>query len=126
MRDLLQEIIDYLIQQGVATEKDRDIFKDHTPDQPDTCLVVREYNGGAAPWYSEASQRSVQVVARAKNSQEAMQKAWAAFSALRPTDSIVNYLGHPCMIHIRNTPIKIDKDERGRNVYAFNMGVITN
>lgn len=126
MRDLLLEIIEYLVAEGMASEKDVDIFKDFTPDQPDTCLIVREYAGGPAPWYSEASQRSVQIVARSKSSQEAMQKAWAAYNKLKPDTSIVDYLGHPCIVHMRNTPVKTHKDERGRVIYAFNMGVITN
>ena len=123
--DLLLDIINHTISEGKATAKDVDIFKDYTPDSPDGCTIINEYNGSALPQFSDMSVRSIQVVVRDLKSVVAMGKAWELFSLFKPETSFSQIGTRTCIISMRNTPIKISTDEKTRVSYGFNMGITT-
>ena len=126
MTDILLLVIDYLIAQEVATAKDVDIFKDFYPETPDQCISVFEYSGvGPAP-QTNTSVRSIQIACRSKSGQQAMQKCWQCYEALFEESLIVSLGEHKCIVAMRNTPIKIDRDDEQRTIYAFNMGITIN
>lgn len=125
MYDLPLALINYAIANALATQKDVDIFKDYTPDDPPVCTVISEYAGLSGPWYSEMGLRSIQVMVRSPKSQEAMAKIWALYELFRPKAEITTLGTQPCVITMRNIPIKIGRDTSNRYQYAFNMGITT-
>lgn len=124
-RDLLLDIVNKMIAQGFATEKDTDIFKDYKPDSPDSCIVISEYNGSTAPTLSEMNVRSIQVLVRESNSNTAMSRSWDIFTAWKSAEMVSDILDTPSIIAMRNTPVKINIDSQERVEYAFNMGITT-
>ena len=124
--DLLEAIIDYIIVAGYATVKDTDIFKDTAPVSPDELVAVYEYNGTAPAAFTDMSVRSVQVTVRAKKSSVAKMKIWDIYRAMHREDLMITLGGKPCLISMRNTPMKIGVDEKHRNIFAFNCGITTN
>lgn len=126
MTDLLLEVINHIVSAQLANAKDVDIFKDYSPSSPDSCVIVYEYQGSAPAPFTDISVRSVQIVARAKNSQEAKAKAWSIYHIFHAEDNLITLNNQVRIIACRNTPIKIGVDELNRYLYAFNLGITTN
>ena len=126
MADLLLDVINHIVGKGLATQKDKDIFKDYSPDTPDTCIIVYEYAGSPPAAFTTISVRSVQIVVRSIKSQMAKNLAWNTFSVLNPPDGVMPIEERMCIIANRNTPTKIGVDEKNRYLYAFNLGITTN
>jgi hypothetical protein len=126
MNDLLLDVINYIIAQGCATKKDVDIFKDYSPDSPDECVIIYEYNGSAPAPFTEVSVRSIQIVVRGFKSQACKALSWKIFKTLHPENKMMNIGTRKCIIANRNTPGKIGVDENRRYLYAFNLGITTN
>lgn len=125
MYDLMLALINKTIDGGLATEKDKDIFKDYTPEDPNTCITIREYNGIPGPWYSEMGVRSIQIEVRSKKSQEALALIWQLYELHKPKEEISSIGDQKCIINMRSTPIKIGTDQNNRYQYSFNMGITT-
>lgn len=125
MYDLMLALINYAIAEGAALEKDKDIYKDYTPEDPNTCITIREYAGTPGAWYSEMGVRSIQVEVRSKSTQEGFQKIWNMYNVYRPKEEISNIGGQDCIITMRNTPVKVGMDANKRHQYSFNMGITT-
>lgn len=125
MYDLMLDLINKSIQENAAQEKDKDIFKDYTPESPDTCITIREYAGTPGPWYSEMGVRSIQVEVRSKSTQVGFQKIWELYNVFRPKEELSTIGEQVCIITMRNTPVKIGMDANNRHQYAFNMGITT-
>jgi len=124
--DLLEAIIDYIIVAGYATVKDTDIFKDTSPVSPDELVAVYEYNGTPVAAFTDMSVRSVQVTVRAKKAAVAKTKIWNIYRSMHKEELMITLGGKTCLIAMRNTPIKIDVDEKHRTIFAFNCGITTN
>ncbi len=126
MGDLLEDVIQYIIDAGLATEKDVDIFKDYSPKEPDSCTIVYEYNGSVPAMFTHTSVRSVQITSRAKSAKNAKLKSWQIYTALYKEDLNITLGVHKALIALRNTPIKIDVDEKNRYLWAFNVAITIN
>jgi hypothetical protein len=124
--DLLTDIITTIVSNGLAVQKDVDIFKDYSPENPDTCIIVYEYNGSPIGIFTDLSVRSVQIVVRNKIGQEAKKLADQVLKLFNPETGIMLIQSRTCVIANRNTPIKIGVDEHDRKLYAFNLGITTN
>lgn len=124
--DLLNDIINVIIAEGYATQKDVDIFKDYSPSEPDACIIVYEYNGSPIGKFTDLSVRSIQIVVRSKMGQEAKILANTILKIFNPDTSMMTIGTRKCIIANRNTPIKIGVDDQDRKLYAFNLGITTN
>ena len=123
---LLDNTIQYIIDNGLATAKDTDIFKEYAPKTPDDCTIVYEYNGSPPAMFTNMSVRSIQIVSRAKTQAVAKPQAWNLYKLFHQ-DSLQITLGtQKAIIKMRNTPIKIGVDELGRCLWAFNMALTIN
>ena len=126
MHDLLNDIIDMIIAQGLAKAKDVDIFKDFAPAKPDDIISIYEYAGTAPAVFTTTSVRSVQVCVRAKTNANGKKLCWDIYKAMYREDSLIDLGGKRCIIAMRNTPLKIDVDDKNRPLYAFNCAITTN
>ena len=125
---LLEDILTEFVNQGLYTGLGVDAFYDKMPDMPDRCIVVYEYSGLPVVPYEDAVHRSVQIVCR--NSSTTLVKT----DIERVLDFIVTSLDETGRIDfnerftqtsIRQTPFKIDEDDRTRVLFGFNIGVTT-
>lgn len=124
--DVLELLIQYIIDQGLAKEQDEDIFKDYEPSEPDDCIIINEYAGSAIDQYSNMNVRSVQVVVRNNAGQNARILSWQLLKLLKPVDKIIELGTKKCIIENRNTPVKYKVDNLNRKYYAFNIGITIN
>lgn len=126
MGDLLEDIINFIISAGLATKKDTDIFKDYSPKEPDKCIIIYEYAGSTPGVFTDLSVRSIQVVCRAKAAKDAKALSWLIYKALYKEDLNITLGARKALIALRNTPNKIDVDEKNRYLWAFNVAITTN
>lgn len=134
MADLLQDIAEYLDYQEVKNEEG--IFLDFTPDEPDSVVVLYEYEGSATTPGTEGVVRRFQVTVRseADKPDDARQKAWEVFNTLDRLDKVFDLREVDDeefesqrwgVLSALQTPHKIKVDENGRTIYGFNMTMVT-
>lgn len=121
---LLDDFIDYIISLGLATESDVDIFSNYSPDSPDDCICVYEYNGSEPSKWAPVGVRSFQIVCRGKQRATAKQQCWDIYNMLLPFNSnIIHVSDIDGILALRNSPILIDIDDKHRALYAFNLAI---
>ncbi len=126
---ILPELGAYLVAQGIGTLA-TDLFLGFLPDTPDDCVVLYEYGGLASEHTFKATPGAawenprVQIVARAKVYNTGRTKIENTYKKLdgliNTTMTGVRYLG----IFAIQSPFFLDRDERGRNKFAFNAQVM--
>lgn len=123
---LLLDIVEYLVDNFVVQEDGVDIFRDFTPEAPDTLVALHEYRGDPAVQYESAVNRSVQILSRSKSANEARQRALVIYNLLKTDNLIVNFTSTRWgQVHLRQSPFKIGIDGNGRTTYGFNVGITT-
>ena len=127
MADLLKDIEQFLISAGKATADGLDIFRDQLPSTPDKVIVLREYDGLAASFGSEALDRSVQILVRALTYAEARALCWELYGALvDPIAPIKDFTpARWGIVSGRTSPSKMNIDSQNRTSFVFNIGVTT-
>lgn len=123
MSDLLLDLVNYLKVAELVTGDGADTFRDFTPDMPDKIVTLREYAG--SPGFADV--RSVQIVVRDIDAEDAKDRAWSIFKALDvPEDRILSISSARWgIVQARQTPFKIGIDERNRCLWGFNLAVTT-
>lgn len=126
MQDLLLDLVDYLVENGIAEGDGVDCFRDFEPEDPDDVITLYEYQGDPAVPFEEMLNRSVQVTTRSLDAEAARRKALDIYAALRKDNRVV-YLtpDRLCLVYLRQTPFKLKVDSKERVTYAFNIGVTT-
>lgn len=126
---LLQDILEYLVDNELCEAVGTDAFMDKRPDQPDTCFTIYEYEGMAeAPYETVATHRSVQLTYRAPTAAEAKVGITKAHNLIRSSldeTGVIYFNGRFTQTSIRQTPFKLLEDSNARVVYGFNMGITT-
>lgn len=123
MADLLADIAAYIVDAEVTEVP---IFTDFEPEEPDTAIIINEYQGGPQVMHTTTSQRSIQILARSKSVQNAKNLAQLVYDLVSPTDRYLNLtVERWCMAYPRQTPFKIKIDESDRVYYGFNIGLTT-
>lgn len=126
MGDLLLDLVTYLQVKGVVGSDGVDVFRDFSPDTPDSVVVLFEY-AGTPDSVSEVGVRSTQVMVRDLNAEQARRKAWDIYNVLNvPKDRIIYLTSSRWAIILpRQTPFKIGVDEQNRILWGFNLAVTT-
>jgi len=128
MANLLLDLVNYIIAQGLATTGGQDILYNDMPDSPNNLISLLEYAGQSSP-ISDFGLRSIQPNIRNESDDEARVKAWALYNLFHPNDiedSIIFLTATRwTKISCRNEPFKLKEDESHRTIYVFNMGVLT-
>jgi hypothetical protein len=126
---LLLDIVLFLVSNNIVTGDGTDIFRDFTPEKPDTLVALHEYMGDAASFYDTSVHRSVQISCRSKNADAARQKALEIFKALQNAQSGVGKVqltpNRWGQVFLRQPPFRMKTDENNRVYYAFNIGITT-
>lgn len=126
---LLEDILQEFANQGFYSGLAIDCFWDKMPDEPNSCVVAFEYYSEPdVPWEDAAVHRSVQLVFRESSASLAKAAATRVYNYLRSSLDETGKLffnGRFTQTSLRQTPFKLDEDDRGRVVYGFNMGITT-
>jgi len=123
---LLLDIVEYLVGNFIVQEDGVDIFRDFTPESPDTLIALHEYKGDPGVQHESAVNRSVQILSRSKSANEARQRALTIHDLFISENLIVNFTTSRWgQVHIRQSPFKIGIDGNGRTTYGFNVGITT-
>lgn len=126
---LLLDIVTFLTTSGVVTGDGTDAFRDFTPEEPDTAIVLIEYQGDPALPYDEGVHRSVQVISRAKDADTARQRAVLVYKTLKAAQSSDGKISFTStrwgQVYFRQTPFFFKRDGNNRTSYAFNLGITT-
>lgn len=126
--NLLLDIANYIVNQGLASVVGTDIDYNCMPTSPKNFIGLLEYSGQSSP-ISNFGLRSVQPNIRNESSEQARIKAWALYNLFHPNDiedSIIfltttRWAKFSC----RNEPFKLKEDEAHNTIYVFNMGILT-
>lgn len=124
LEDILQYIVDNDLYQGLGV----DAFWDKLPDSPDSCIVAYEYSGYAEVPYERAQHRSVQIVCREPSASLAKASATKVHNLIRSSldeSGVVYFNSRFTQTSIRQAPFKLDEDSKGRVTYCFNLGITT-
>ncbi len=125
MDDLLLDIIEYLVEEGVLEGDGVDAFRDFAPDSPDDVTIIYEYQGDPQALHEDtAVHRSLQIVSRSKQPTTAKVKANEIHAFLSPPGRYKKLNENRwCQLYPRQTPFKIKTDDNGRVYYGYNFGV---
>lgn len=125
---LLEDIVTYLTSLGLVEGDGVDVYRDFKPESPDNIVSLHEYQGDPVSPYTDVVHRSVQVVVRNRNAEEAhalaikLFKAFVSDSDTLRIDFTPNRWGQ---VHVRQVPHKFSQDESDRIHYGFNLGITT-
>ena len=125
---LLEDILEELVAQELYNGLGLDAFWDKMPASPDRCITLYEYTGLPEVPYEPAVHRSVQITCRNTSASLAKADADAVHEFLVTSldeASRLDYNGRFTQTSIRQTPFKIDEDDRNRVTFGFNIGVTT-
>lgn len=126
---VLEEVGQYLIDQGAADGFGDDLFLNARPDDPTDCLTVYSYPGGGAPEYVQNSQSpniskvQIQVVGRGANSVTVRAKVQAAWVALTHVFNTILSGTKYRSIMVNGEPGLLGRDQNNLYLIAFNATV---
>jgi hypothetical protein len=132
--DLLMDLAEYLADEGVTEGPNVDTFLDDRPEEPDKVVSLIEYAGSPTPTGSNVVERSIQVSVRSSLADPnwARTKIWEIFNKLdTPVDRILDLREDDYgaerwgVLYARQSPFFLLRDQNGRVVYTFNMGITT-
>ena len=120
---LLDDIKDYLEQNDIGTFG-ADLFIGQIPPSPDDCIALFEYAGEPPDLHWEGEYPGLQVIARAKKYTDARstieQVKNVLHGVVEETINGTRYL----LIHARQSPETLGKDENGRQLFVVNFRII--
>jgi hypothetical protein len=101
-----------------------DVFRNHMPDQPDTCVTVSE-TGGGAPRLEQGDNTdtpSFQVRARSLDASTARATLQMIFQALHGlTEQTLHGTHFKLIWALQSTPVPVGRDEKQRNDFVLNF-----
>jgi hypothetical protein len=116
---LLDDIDSYLTQNGIT-----DIFIGQLPPSPDDCVSLFEYAGEPPDLHWNGEYPGLQVIARAKKYPTARAKIEQVKNILHGvTEETINGTRY-LLIHARQSPETLGKDENGRQMFVVNFRII--
>lgn len=123
---LLLDMVLYLQSNGLVEGDGIDAFRDFLPEAPDNVVTLYEYAGDPVVNYERAVNRSVQVLVRNINANNARSAALEIYKVLYSTTTRVDFTpSRFAAVYIRQPPFKLRIDESNRTIYCFNLGVTT-
>lgn len=126
---LLLDIALFLKNANIITDDGIDLFRDFTPEEPDNLVSLHEYSGTNAIFYDPSVHRSVQILCRNTDADEARKKTLSIYKLLVDNQSLVGVVQFTPerwgQVFLRQPPFRFKTDENNRVYYAFNIGITT-
>lgn len=127
MATLLEDMVSYLIAQGLVVGDGIDIFRDYSPDTPDSVVILHEYAGNPTQKGIQVDIRNVQVTVRAATATAAKTLCSLLYNVLNPQEESITDLTATrwAIVNAKQPPFKIAVDLAKRVIYGFNMSIVT-
>jgi len=130
MAELVEDIAQYLVDNGLAQGLAQDVFLDCRPDQPDKVISLFDTGGYPAEIGLSDLKRTVQVsvrgTAEAGGAADAKSAIWRLFNLLERPEARTHQMGsRRAIIRAMQPPMSIGPDENGRPIWAFNLSIWT-
>ena len=128
MSDLITDIANYWIAEGLVTAFGTDVFGELNPDTPANCVAIVEYMGEVS-FINNTLNRSIQVRVRNTVRSTAKSKIIALYDSVYDPEAEVRIIDFTAtrwgIVKPRNYPFQLDKDADNRFIFVFNMGIVT-
>ena len=128
MSDLITDIANYWIAEGLVTAFGTDVFGELSPDTPANCVAIVEYMGEVS-FINNTLNRSIQVRVRNTVRSTAKSKIIALYDSVYDPEAEVRIIDFTAtrwgIVKPRNYPFQLDKDADNRFIFVFNMGIVT-
>lgn len=125
MAELVRDIGQYLVAEGLAQAIGQDIYLNYSPDSPNNVIVLTEYSGQGFLGYGSLLRR-VQVLVRDVDYQQSRQKAWSIYNAFIKEDQFIIHLPDRYLISsATQTPTPLMVDDKERQTFVFNLSFTT-
>ena len=128
MSYLLSDIVAFWVAKELVTASGTDIFMDILPDSPDNCVAVREY-AGEVSFINNTANRSIQITVRNTSYITCRTKIIALYDSVYAPESDVRIIDFTAsrwgIVTPRQYPFSLNKDDRKRFIFVFNMGIVT-
>ena len=124
--DILELIIQHIIESGICSQKDKDIFKQYTPDNKTTAVSVYEIQGSSYHHYTGMNTRRVQVVVRDLSLRAAQNKCWEIFRLFDSEEQVIEIGGIKFPYRIKTIPLKRYIDDKDRHHVQFDVNFLLN
>ena len=128
MSDLITDIANYWIAEGLVTAFGTDVFGELSPDTPANCVAIVEYMGEVS-FINNTLNRSIQVRVRNTVRATAKSKIIALYDSVYDPEAEVRIIDFTAtrwgIVKPRNYPFQLDKDADNRFIFVFNMGIVT-
>jgi len=128
MNPLLLDILLYFQSKELIDGDGIDAFRDFSPEEPNDTVVLVEYAGDPQVPFTHLVNRSVQVFVRSTDANKAREKAQELYKVLfseEETRQIHFTEQRWGQVYLRQSPGLLRRDDSGRTVYFFNIGVTT-
>jgi hypothetical protein len=126
-KNLLLDLIDYLVEEEIVEGDGVDIFRDFIPETPDNVIALMEYPGRTLRSGLDPVSRVVRVMVRALNVDDARDKIIELYDFFTTPDDEIHHFAESrwAVIHAFDTPAKIGVDPSNRVFYGFVISVLT-
>lgn len=126
MAELVRDLGQYLVDQGIAQGIGNDVFLNYNPDTPNNVIVLTEYS--SSPQLGMASLfRRVQVLVRDVDYLTAHQRIWSIYNSFIKEDQFIFHLPDRYLIpEAVQAPLRLTVDDNERQTFVFNLSFTTN
>lgn len=121
---MIQFFTDHNLCEGLGI----DAFWDKLPDTPDNCIAIFEYTGFLEEPWEPTVHRNVQIICRAPSAINAKANATRLHNLIKSSmdeTGRIDFNDRFTQTTIRQTPFKINEDDKSRVVFGFNLGITT-
>lgn len=126
---LLLDIASFLEASGYVEGDGVDLFRDFIPEMPNTLVALMEYSGDPVSMLDPTVHRSVQIISRHVDADEARQmllNIFEYFISNQDETGRINFTPTRWgQVYLRQTPFKYKTDDNNRVYYCFNLGITT-
>jgi hypothetical protein len=129
LAELLDDLTLWINADSIGEPLGANIYQDNIPDEPDSVIVLTEYNSKTAlGMFNSAVVRYVQVLTRSPSASAGKAEALKLFKLFNTLDDNITDLPNDrwAIIKPLQSPFKISEDGQNRIYYGFNVAITTN
>lgn len=129
MPELLEDLVEWLVQEYLVEGDGIDTFRDYIPDSPENLVALIEYDSILPSIrVKRTAVRYVQINVRNLSTDDAKRKCYDIFHLFDSSDEAIIELpsGRWAIMTLKQLPFKVSTDDNGLTTWAFNVAITTN
>lgn len=129
MPELLEDLVEWLVQEHLVEGDGIDTFRDYIPDSPENLVALIEYDSILPSIrVKRTAVRYVQINVRNLSNDAAKRKCYDIFHLFDSSDEAIIELpsGRWAIMIPKQLPFKVSTDDNGLTTWAFNVAITTN